>query len=85
MLPAILLLVLTGCASKPKTPEPAASASNQKPTAAGLETTDADAQQTTVLSLPKNFGRSTGDWDQIVKRGALRVLVVSNRYSFFYD
>jgi membrane-bound lytic murein transglycosylase MltF len=86
VLPAILLLALTGCASKPKIPEPAASASNQKPTAAGLETTDADAaQQTTVLSLPKNFGRSTGDWDQIVKRGVLRVLVVNNRYSFFYD
>ena len=87
---AILSLSLTGCASKPKAPEPASSASNQQPTAAptpaALETTDADSgRQTTALALPKNFGRFTGDWDDIVKRGALRVLVVVNRTGFFYD
>lgn len=51
-----------------------------------LDTTDAGTtKQTTALALPKNFGRATGDWDQIVKRGALRVLVVNNRTGFFYD
>jgi ABC-type amino acid transport substrate-binding protein len=87
---AILLFSLAGCASKPKAPEAAASAPNQQPTAvptsAALETTDADtAQQTTALALPKNFGRFTGDWDAIVKRGALRVLTVYNKSGFFYD
>jgi membrane-bound lytic murein transglycosylase MltF len=76
---AILLLALTGCSSQPKTPEPAASV-------AGLETTDLGAaQQTTALVLPKDFGRFTGDWDQILKRGYLRVLVVYSRSGFFYD
>ena len=37
------------------------------------------------MALPKNFGRATGDWDQILKRGGLRVLVVNNRTGFFYD
>jgi len=78
-----LSLSLAGCNSKPKTSEPAP-VSNQQTAVAGLETTDA-SQQTAALTLPKNFGRSKGDWDDIVKRGALRVLVVNNRYSFFYD
>jgi ABC-type amino acid transport substrate-binding protein len=79
---AILLLALTGCSSQPKTPEPVASVR----TPAGLETTDmGSAQQTTALALPKDFGRFTGDWDQILKRGYLRVLVVYSRSGFFYD
>jgi membrane-bound lytic murein transglycosylase MltF len=91
---AIVFLTLNGCSSKPKSPESAASASAQQsaatstPTAtpANLESTDADtAKQTTALALPKNFGRATGDWDEIVKRGALRVLVVTNKTGFFYD
>ena len=50
------------------------------------ESIDADsAQQTTALALPKDFGRFTGDWDQIVKRGYLRVLVVYSKSGFFYD
>ena len=87
---AIVGLSLTGCASKPKSPEPAASVSNQQPTAAptsaALETDAAETgPQTASLKLPKNFGRFTGDWDGIVKRGALRVLVVYNKTGFFYD
>jgi len=88
---AIVGLSLTGCASKAKSPDAAASASSQQPTAAAptsaaIETTDADtSHQTTALALPKNFGRFTGDWDGIVKRGALRVLVVYNKTGFFYD
>ncbi len=89
---AIALFVVTGCSSKPKSPGPAAPAQSQQPgaaataPAAGVETTDADtAGQTTALVLPKDFGRLTGDWDQIVKRGYLRVFVVNNRSGFFYD
>jgi len=89
---AMILLVLTGCSSTPKSAESGGSSSTQQsstsPTSAptNIETTDADtAKQTTALSLPKDFGRFTGDWDQMVKRGTLRVLVVSNKSSFFYD
>jgi membrane-bound lytic murein transglycosylase MltF len=90
----IVLFALTGCSSKPKSAESAASAPGQQsstasapaPASSNLETTDAEAAtQTTALSLPKNFGRFTGDWDQIVKRGYLRVLVVNSKTGFFYD
>jgi membrane-bound lytic murein transglycosylase MltF len=88
----IVLLALSGCSSTPKSTEPAvpapAQSSSTAPTPApqNFETTDAaTAKQTTALALPKNFGRATGDWDQIVKRGVLRVLVVNNRTGFFYD
>jgi membrane-bound lytic murein transglycosylase MltF len=89
---AIVLLALTGCSSNPKPPASAVSApvqqSSTAPTSAPptLETTDtASAQQTTALALPKDFGRFTGDWDQIVKRGNFRALVVYSRSGFFYD
>jgi membrane-bound lytic murein transglycosylase MltF len=91
---AVVLFALTACSSKPKTPESAVFATVQQSSAAAtpvathqnLDTTDAGTtKQTTVLALPKNFGHATGDWDQIVKRGALRVLVINNRTGFFYD
>jgi membrane-bound lytic murein transglycosylase MltF len=59
---------------------------DHSPAPSTLETTDAgSAQQTTALALPKGFGRATGDWDEIVKRGYLRVLVVYTKSGFFYD
>jgi membrane-bound lytic murein transglycosylase MltF len=89
---AISLAVLSGCSSKPQPsasapaqPAPAQQAASTKapPT---LDTTDADtAQQKTALVLPKNFGHFTGDWDAIVKRGALRVLVIYSKGGFYYD
>jgi membrane-bound lytic murein transglycosylase MltF len=91
---ATLLLALAGCASQPKSSEPAASVQTQQPTATStpaagptvLETIDDDnTEPTTSLALPKHFGRFTGDWDQIVKRGSLRVLVVYSKFGFFYD
>jgi len=87
---AVLSLAQTGCDSKAKSPEPAGSVPKEQvktaPSAASLETTDATAaQQSTALILPKSFGRFTGDWDAIVKRGALRVLVVYSKSGFFYD
>jgi len=91
---AIVLVALTGCSSKPISPESPGSTTAQQSTSSAtpaqaapiLETTDAGtAKQTTALALPKNFGHFTGDWDQIVKRGALRALVINNRTGFFYD
>jgi ABC-type amino acid transport substrate-binding protein len=86
----ILLLALTGCSSKPKATESASSAPKQQATATAISpslgVTDADTTtQTTALALPKGFGRVTGDWDVMAKRGVLRVLTVVNRSGFFYD
>jgi len=85
----IAFFALTGCTSKPNS-APSAQQSTAPATPAvtpsPIDTTDASTgKQTTALALPKDFGRATGDWDQIVKRGALRVLVVINRTGFFYD
>jgi membrane-bound lytic murein transglycosylase MltF len=88
----IVFLALNGCSSKPKSPDSAASSpplqSATAPTSSPLklETVDANPEQkTTILALPKDFGRFTGDWDEIVKRGYLRVLVVNSKSGFFYD
>ena len=86
-LATIVFLILSGCSSKPQS-SPAAASSTRKaaPTQPALETTDAGVSfQSQALVLPNDFGRFTGDWDQIVKRGRLRVLVVYSRSSFFYD
>src|SRR5271167_1466365 len=94
---SMILLALSGCSAKQKSPEPVAAPAPQAsaapapaaapaPPPATLESTDADtARQKTALALPKTYGRLTGDWDQILKRGALRVLVINNRTGFFYD
>lgn len=37
------------------------------------------------MALLKHFGRHSGDWDQIVKRGYHRVLTVYSKSGFFYD
>jgi membrane-bound lytic murein transglycosylase MltF len=81
----IVLIALMACTSKPQPPAPA----NPQPAASSapsLQTADADAaEQKTALTLPKDFGRATGDWDEIVKRGQLRCLVVYNKGGFYYD
>jgi ABC-type amino acid transport substrate-binding protein len=80
------LLVLSGCGSKPQSPEPVASTPTSAASQPALESLDAEvAKQTRALVLPRDFGRFTGDWDEIVKRGQLRVLVVYSRSGFFYD
>ncbi len=84
-LSVLLVAGLIACNSKP----PAAPSSVPKvsvSTDAGLETVEAaSAQQKTALVLPTDFGRFTGDWDAIVKRGVLRVLVIYNKAGFYYD
>ncbi len=85
---AIASLTLTGCTSKSKAPEAVGATPSEPlraaPPEASLETTD-PAQQSAGLLLPTNFGHYTGDWDEIVKRGVLRVLVVYSKSGFFYD
>jgi membrane-bound lytic murein transglycosylase MltF len=85
---AIASVTLTGCTSKSKAPEAVVATPSQPlraaPPAASIETTD-PAQQSAGLLLPTNFGHYTGDWDDIVKRGVLRVLVVYSKSGYFYD
>lgn len=83
---AALFATLIACSNPqptaPTNPQPVAST----PPAPSLQSADADsAEQKTALILPKNFGRFTGDWDEIVKRGQLRCLVIYNRGGFYYD
>lgn len=82
-----LLAPTVACTSKPKGGAPkSAHGAASTISAPFLQSADADAaQQRTALALPKNFGRATGDWDEIVKRGHLRALVVYNRGGFYYD
>jgi membrane-bound lytic murein transglycosylase MltF len=78
--------VFVSCDSKPQEPPPAAQPAASTAPPPSLQSADADAaEQKTVLKLPRNFGRFTGDWDEMVKRGHLRALVIYNRGGFYYD
>jgi membrane-bound lytic murein transglycosylase MltF len=84
---AAIFITLIACGSKPQSTAPATSQpAPSTALAVSLQSADADAaEQKTALTLPKDFGRFTGDWDEIVKRGRLRCLVVYNRGGFYYD
>jgi membrane-bound lytic murein transglycosylase MltF len=81
-----LLAPIVACSSKPEGVAPKSPSATSTMSAPFLQSADADAaQQRTALALPKNFGRATGDWDEIVKRGYLRALVVYNLGGYYYD
>jgi len=87
---ALCTLAMSAVACGPKPNSPVTKTAQQAPssltTPSSLETADADAaQQKTALALPNDFGHFTGDWDEIVKRGMLRVLVVYSKGGFYYD
>lgn len=76
-------VVFVFSSSQPQVPPPPAQPAASPPS---LQSADADAaEQKTVLKLPSNFGRFTGDWDDMVKRRQLRALVIYNRGGFYYD
>ena len=83
----VLLVSLTGCRSKPKTTqnsEPSAATTAPKPDESLAEQSpDPDY----ALSLPPTFGHWTGDWDELSKpeHNVLRLLVMYNKASFFYE
>jgi len=81
-----LLAPIVACTSKPEGGAPKSPTAESTTSAPSLQSSDADAaQQRTALALPRNFGRATGDWDEIVKRGSLRALVVYNLGGYYYD
>jgi membrane-bound lytic murein transglycosylase MltF len=76
-------LAISGCGSKAQAPPPTHSAAKTAPKAT-LEITDSTTSDH-ALYLPPTFGRWTGDWNALVKRGVLRLLVVYSKAGFFYD
>ena len=78
--------ILNGCRPSSRTSEVDSTSRPGIGNTGALDNADAGtAQQTTLLSLPKDFGRFTGDWDEILRRGTLRVLVIYSKSGFFYD
>lgn len=72
---------LAGCSKTQAPPAAATTQAVEKPTALSEESTAADY----ALSLPANLGTYKGDWDEIQKHKALRMLVVYNKSGYFYD
>ena len=85
----VLLVSLAACSSKPQTtkkPEPSTTTSAPKPDESLQSDVDSVDPEYT-LSLPSNYGRWTGDWDELSKpeHNVLRLLVLYNKTQFFYD
>jgi len=85
----LLCVVLESCASSPKAPQPApsstsATTSAKTVSAPTLEIADSTSSDR-ALNLPPTFGRWTGDWEALKKRGVLRLLVIHSKTGFFYD
>jgi membrane-bound lytic murein transglycosylase MltF len=51
----------------------------------GFSTEEAEQANSGVLTLPTNFGRRTGDFDQMLEARNIRALVTINPISFFYS
>jgi len=81
-----LAVSLTGCKSQP---EPAQTRDVTSQSAAPKTPDSLNEIESTgsayALTLPANFGRRTGDWDELKKSGVLRLLVLYNKTGFFYD
>ena len=84
-LAGLLLASFAGCHQKVDEGKPKAGSSSVTHDASHEfdveESTPADYR----LNLPPDFGRWTGDWDEIRKHNILRMLVVYSKTSFYYD
>ncbi len=81
-----VLACSAGCSSQPKRaekPKTSETTTVTKPDEA-LKSADSTAPGY-ALNLPPDFGRWTGDWDEIAKHNTLRLLVLYNKIGFFYD
>ncbi len=79
-----LTVSVIGCKSQPQ-PTQKQDVASQAPAAADSLNEVESAGPEYALKLPANFDRHTGDWDELQKRGVLRLLVLYNKTGFFYD
>ena len=83
--PALCLasFLIVGC-SKSKGPPPA-KPEEAKQQASPIMSPDEPPASSNSMVLPTNFGRRTGDLDEMVKQRNIRALVILNPIGFFYD
>ena len=83
--PALCLasFLIVGC-SKSKGPPPGKT-EEAKPQASLIMSPDEPPASSNSMVLPTNFGRRTGDLDEMVKQRNIRALVILNPIGFFYD
>jgi membrane-bound lytic murein transglycosylase MltF len=83
----VLTLCLAGCKSQPQPVQKQEVASQSPPSPKSSDSLNENesAGPEYALKLPANFDRYTGDWDELKKRGVLRLLVLYNKTGFFYD
>ena len=84
-LAGLLLASLAGCHQKVDEGKPKAETSLITSAAASKFDVEESTPSDYRLNLPSDFGRWTGDWDEIRKHNILRMLVVYSKTSFFYD
>jgi membrane-bound lytic murein transglycosylase MltF len=84
-LAALLLASLAGCHQKVDEGKRKAETSSITRAAASEFDVEESAPSGYRLNLPSDFGRWTGDWDEIKKHNLLRMLVAYSKTSFFYD
>ncbi len=81
-----VLACFAGCSSQAKKAEEPKTSETTTVTTPDESLKSADsAVPGYALNLPPNFGRWTGDWDEIAKHNDLRLLVLYNKTGFFYD
>ena len=85
LLPAMCLgaFLIVGC-SQSKTPPPVKT-EEAKQQASPIMSPDEPPAPSNGMVLPTNFGRRTGDLDEMVKQRNIRALVILNPIGFFYD
>ena len=76
--------LIAGC-SKKGAPTPAKTEEEAKQQAAPTSSPEEPPAPSSGLFLPTNFGRRTGDLDEMVKARNIRALVILNPIGFFYD
>src|SRR5215467_13030732 len=83
--PALCLasFLIVGC-GKSKGPPPAKT-EEAKQQASPIMSPDEPPASSNSMVLPTNFGRRTGDLDEMVKQRNIRALVILNPIGFFYD
>ncbi|HEX8818082.1 MAG TPA: lytic transglycosylase F [Terriglobales bacterium] len=82
---SVVLGMFTSCSKKQTPPTTSeSSAPEAQPSASLVPDENAGSPQGTLV-LPTGFGKRTGDLDEMVKDRAIRVLVLVNPISFFYQ